>query len=281
MKINKRLGKFLNNVITYWEESSVVTPDLADKLRNSYEIISFDWKRLAKYSFWIALICIVISVSAALTDITGIIKKLWDHPFVSCFLFVFISTIFFFLGLKRRKNKPEKVYSNEAIFFLGVLSVAMSITFLGKALDTGSGHFSLLILLATIIYGILGVLFPSKLVWIFALLSFGGWLGTETGYASGWGAYFLGMNYPLHFVLFGATLTGLSFFLFKRVLKLIDFFKSTYVLGLLYLFIALWILSIFGNYGSMDSWYHAKQIELFHWALIFGLVAIGTSDWLQ
>lgn len=46
-------------------------------------------------------------------------------------------------------------------------------------------------------------------------------------------------------------------------------------MGLLYLFIALWILSIFGNYGDMDSWNDVKQIELFHWGLIFGLVAIG------
>jgi hypothetical protein len=51
MKINKKLGKILNNVITHWEESSVITSDVADKLRNSYEIISFDWRRLATYSF--------------------------------------------------------------------------------------------------------------------------------------------------------------------------------------------------------------------------------------
>jgi hypothetical protein len=33
-------------------------------------------------------------------------------------------------------------------------------------------------------------------------------------------------------------------------------------------------LSIFGNYGDMDSWYHVKQIELFHWGILFAGVAI-------
>ena len=38
--------------------------------------------------------------------------------------------------------------------------------------------------------------------------------------------------------------------------------------GLLYLFISLWILSIFGDYGDMTSWYQARHMELFHWSLL-------------
>ncbi len=278
MKINKRYGKFLSNTIHYWEDNSIILPDEANKLRNSFEVISFDWKRLAKYSFWISIICIIIAVSAILMDqvLMELLKKIFNAPdIIKCFSLAALSTAFFYLGLRRRSKYPNKIFSNEAIFFLGVLSVAGSIAFLGKAIDTGSGHFSLLILLATVVYGILGILFPSKLIWLFSILSLGSWFGTETGYVSGWGAYFLGMNYPLRFVLFGIALLGLSY-LFKESKRLTEFFKSTYVLGFLYLFIALWILSIFGNYGDMDSWYRAKQIELFHWGLMFGLVAIGS-----
>jgi hypothetical protein len=46
-------------------------------------------------------------------------------------------------------------------------------------------------------------------------------------------------------------------------------------MGLLYLFISLWMLSIFGNYGEINSWYRAHQIELFHWSLLFAFVALG------
>lgn len=55
-------------------------------------------------------------------------------------------------------------------------------------MDSGTGHFSLLLLISFGIYALLGWLLKSNLIWIFALVSLGGWMGTETGYMSGWGA---------------------------------------------------------------------------------------------
>ena len=49
--------------------------------------------------------------------------------------------------------------------------------------------------------------------------------------------------------------------------------------NLLYLFISLWILSIFGDYGDMTSWYQARHMELFHWSLLFGAAACA-AIWL-
>jgi len=51
------------------------------------------------------------------------------------------------------------------------------------------------------------------------------------------------------------------------------FWELTYIVGLLYLFMSLWLLSIFGNYGSIDNWWHIKQISLFYWGIISGVVA--------
>lgn len=119
-----------------------------------------------------------------------------------------------------------------------------------------------------------GLYFPSKLVWIFALLSMGSWFGAETGDASGWGAYYLGMNYPMRFVLFGLILIVASAYIFRHWAKRVDFIAPTRAIGLLYLFIALWILSIFGNYSDYALWQSAKQIELFHWSLLFGAASI-------
>jgi hypothetical protein len=44
---------------------------------------------------------------------------------------------------------------------------------------------------------------------------------------------------------------------------------------LLYLFLSLWLLSIFGNYGSIDSWWKVKQITLFYWGVISLAMAGG------
>lgn len=278
MRLAKKKAKIVKSAIEAWIEEKVVSEDQGQMLLESYEVVGFDWKRLAKYSFWVSIICIIISVVAIVTDdfLRELLTKLFNAPeILKCLFIALIAALIYYYGIKRKKKNPEKVFSNEAIFFLGVLATAGSITFLGRAIDTGSGHFSGLILLAAIIYGILGLWFPSKLVWIFALISIGSWLGTETGYMSGWGAYWLGMNYPLRFVLFGTVLTASSFaFYWWQARK--DFLRPTRAIGLLNLFIALWIMSIFGNYGDMHVWEKVKQIELFHWSLIFGLAAIAS-----
>jgi len=257
MQVSKKEGRILDHAINGWLETDVISESDSHKLRGSYEVTSFDWKRVAKYSFWLAISCIIISVSSAISDkwIIELFKKLFDAPdYIKCLC---------------------KIYSNEAVFFLAVVATAMSIVFLGKAIDTGSGHFSLLLLLAAILYGALGLWFPSKLVWLFSLLSLGSWFGAETGYASGWGAYYLGMNYPLRFVLFGLVLIFLGTYVFKLWENREGFLRPTRAIGLLYLFIALWMMSIFGNYGDPDTWQKAKQIELFHWSILFAVAAIA------
>src|SRR5574340_267239 len=84
--------------------------------------------------------------------------------------------------------------------------------------------------------------------------------------------YFLGMNYPLRFVIFGAALTGIGIAGEQRLLAMSP---QTKVVGLLNLFIALWIMSIFGNYGDMAQWHNARQYELLHWSVLFAAAAIA------
>jgi hypothetical protein len=277
LRLTKKKAKLVKEVIQHWIAENIITSEEGNKLLDSYEIVKFDWKRLAKYSFWISLICIVIAVGSIIADkvFMELLAKIFRAPdIIKCLFFAVVAGGLYYLGIKRREKRPEKIFSNEAVFFLGVLATAVSIAFFGKVIDTGSGHFSILLLLAAVIYAVLGLWFPSKLIWIFALLSLGSWFGAETGYMSGWGAYYLGMNYPIRFVMFGIALTGCSL-LFKSWPSRYEFLKSTRTMGLLYLFIALWIMSIFGNYGDIDKWYKADQIELFHWALLFGVVSLA------
>lgn len=276
MKLNKKQGLFLKHTIEYWQQQGTITPEVANNLNSSFSIRSFDWERLAKYSFWISMICAVIAIAAITLDefLMNLIEKIFvDSKLIPCLIFAAVAAAFYGFAYCRRKTKPLHQFSNEAIIFGGVLSTAVAVAYFGQAIDTGSGHFSLLFLLSTIIYAALAFWFPSRLIWVFSLLSLGSWFGAETGYMSGWGAYYLGMNYPLRFILFGGALVGLSL-LFKRHARFSDFAHSTYVMGLLYLFIALWILSIFGNYGDLNSWYNVKQYELLHWGILFAFVAI-------
>jgi hypothetical protein len=174
MRLTKKKAKIVKSTIKAWVKENVVSQDQGQMLLESYEVVGFDWKRLAIYSFWISIVCIIISVGAIIADdfLRELLARLFNiSEIAKCLLSASIAAVIYFFGFKRKNKKPEKVYSNEAIFFLGVLATATSITFLGRAIDTGSHHFSLLILLAAIIYGILGLWLPSKLVWIFSLLS--------------------------------------------------------------------------------------------------------------
>jgi hypothetical protein len=277
MRLPRKQADLIHDVIERWKQEGVLPDAQAWQLTSTIEVQPFDWRRLAKYSFWAAIICLVTAVSSALADriLVQLIERLFATPhIVKCVGMAIVATGLYWWGVRRRALDPAQVYRNEAIFFLGVLVTAGAIYQLGLALDTGSGHFPILLLLSFLIYPILGVAVASNLIWVFAIASLGGWMGTETGYMSGWGAYYLGMNYPLRFVLFGGVLTACALALETHQTAK-RFFRSTLTMGLLYLFIALWIMSIFGNYGDMHSWEQVKQIELFHWSILFGLVACG------
>jgi hypothetical protein len=277
LNIDKTESDFLNGVIDHWEKEGLVNAEQVEKLRNSYEVKGFDWMRLAKYSFWIALICGGASFAFLIANdvVVNWLKRLYYTPDILISIGSGIMAVFlFYWGRRRERLYPEKIFSNEAVIFTGILFTACCIAYLGKTFDNGSGHYSLLFLLSVFVYGFLGWRMNSKLIWLFALVSLGSWFGTETGFQTHWSDYFLGMNYPLRFVLFGTVLVIACHILRKR--KWFSFFwEHTYVVGLLYLFMSLWLLSIFGNYGNLDKWYQIKQISLFYWGIISAMVAAG------
>lgn len=276
MKVSKKEAAFLEQAIKYWQGKQLIDAQQADKLRSSLNTSGFDWQGLAFYAFLFAITCIIISMIALLADkwLMQLLETVVEAPdgYKSLF-FGLAAAGLFYAGLKRRKTSPQKVYSNEALFLFGVMSVATCLGYLGALLD--NTHYSLVILAATALYGVLGIWFPSRLVWIFALISLGAWFGTETGYVTNWSDYFMGMNYPLRFVFFGLALTAGSFVL-KWHPATQPFFNTSYFLGLLYLFVSLWLLSIFGNYGSLESWYAVKQVSLIWWSVLMAAVSVAS-----
>lgn len=272
MNVSKKEAAIIRRALDHWGQTGQIPPAHVAALSQSLRVIPFDWRLLARLAFLVAIICIVTAIGAAFAD--DVIRKFIDmifdmpHP-VKMVLLAILSAGILAFGYRQRLRFPHRVYSTEAIMFLGVLSIAGAVYQLGRTFDTGSGHFSVLLLLSFVIYAALGLALRSNLIWIFALASIGGWFGAETGYMSGWGSYYLGMNYPLRFVLFGGVLTAAA--LGIQNVKLFEHCRrSTLAVGLLYLFIALWILSI---WGIRDSWYHRSQAELFFLSLLFGAVA--------
>lgn len=277
LNLDKQESEFLNRSIKHWQDERLIDPQTAESLRSSYEVKGFDWMRLAKYSFWIALACGAIAVGSLIINDAVIkwLKKLYNTPDIAISIIAAAAaTVAFYFGRRWEKRYPQKVFSNEAIIFTGVLFTACSIAYLGKTFDNGSGHYSLLFLLSIFVYGILAWRMDSRLIWLFALVSLGSWFGTETGYQTRWADYFLGMNYPLRFVAFGIVLLA-GIYILKNQKWFQRFWELTYVVGLLYLCMSLWMLSIFGNLGDLDKWWHVRQITFFYWGIISAVVAGG------
>lgn len=275
-KIDRDHSEFLDEMLDYWQSEKLLTDAEAQQLKNSYEPKAFDWRRLAQYSFWIAMGCGVVALSALLVDksLLDYLKNLYNTPnIIISIVSALLAAACYVFGIRRKKYRPQQVFSNEAIIFSGVMLTANAVAYLGKALNSSSNHFSLLILFSVIIYLSLAYFFKSRLIWAFALLALGAWFGTETGYLSKGNWYFLGLNYPLRFVVFGLALTLVSIFMHKHQ-KLSYFFDITYFGGLLYLFTSLLLLSVFGNYGSLEEWYSIKQLSLFYWAIISAVVCV-------
>jgi len=270
MKIDQDKSDFLDEMLEHWQDQQLLTDVQADRLRKSYEAKSFDWRRLAQYSFWIAMACGVISLGALLIDeqVLRYLERVFDaSDLMISILSGMVSALLYYFSFKRKQTKSQQVFSNEALVFTAVMLTANAVAYLGKAIGGSSSHFSLLILASVVIYGLLAYFFRSKLIWVFMLLSLGAWFGTETGYLSRGNLYFIGLNYPLRFVLFGLVLTIVSF-LIRDNRRLGIFFQVNYISGMVYLFVSLWLLSVFGNFATLEAWYGIKQISLFYWAFI-------------
>ncbi|MGK6350500.1 DUF2157 domain-containing protein [Parapedobacter sp. DT-150] len=280
LDISRQEKETLDEAIQYWQEQDLIDEQLAKQLSASYEAKGFDWKRLAQYAFWIALSCVVLAFLSLFADqmVLQWIERLYDTPDTVICIFCLVSAIGFYAwGFRNKRKYPDKAFSNEALMALGVFATATFIGYLGKIIDKGSGHFSLLFLASVAIYGVLSVKLSSKLIWVFTLISFGVWFATETAYHSNWGFRFWGMNYPLRFTLFGALLTAFAIFWQPRIKPLMPFRQISYIVGLTYLMVALWLLSIFGNYSDMDKWSQVRQWHIFYWGVLSTAVSLGLA----
>lgn len=278
MQLSKKQARDFLSILYHLRDSGVVSADQAQRIDDAIEVTPFDWGRLARYAFWVAVVSLLIAVSALFADkwFIDLITRLFTaEDFAKMVGCAVLAVSFYGWGWWHRRASGPDNYANEALLLMGSIATAGAVGFGGKAFATSEGHFSLLFLLSTFLYLVIALMLMSRTVWFFMLLSFGSWLGLESGYMSGWGAYWLGMNYPLRFVLFGLVLV-VGALLIRNCNPLDRFYGISRNFGLLYLFIALWILSIFGNYANMGTWIEAPQMTLLHWSLLFGAASFAS-----
>ncbi|HGY4998408.1 TPA: DUF2157 domain-containing protein [Klebsiella oxytoca] len=274
MNITRKEQRIIQRALKAWQASGDLAPEDSQRLAQTLRVSPFDWQRLSRYAFWTALACVLVALGSLFADsaLIELLLSLFSRSALTRIILpALLAVACYAWGFRRQRRETQWHYSTEAILFLGVIFTAVALWQLGERLDTGSGHIAPLFLAGCLIYGAIGFFARSGLVWLFFLLSLGNWFGAETGYVTGWGAYWLGMNYPIRFVLFGGALLALCYGA-QHALRQRQLFTVSKAMGLIYLFIALWILSIFGNY-DLDSWSSIAQRLLLPWGLLFAVAA--------
>lgn len=276
MELNKKQDKFLQQAIQYWSCKHHITHEQAEKLKQSYTVRGFNWKKLSQYATWVALACIALAVTVLFADqhFLQLLRRIFSSTALGgCLVLTALAVLCYLLGWRTKRTNPARIITTQAYFIAGVLCTAGAIYYFNLALLLPRSINSLLFLASGLLYGVLGWKLRVKLIWVIALLTFGIWYGEETNRLSLWGYYFWGMNQHLRYVLLGAIMVAISLVL--KSIKAFSFFQpATYTVALLYLFSSLWTLSIFGNYADMNVWENIPQIELLPWVLLLLLISL-------
>lgn len=275
MNVTRKQERLLRQALSEWEQEGALSAEDRLRLAGTLKRVVMDWQRLSRYAFWTAMACVVIAIGSLFADsqlMARIIAFFSLSSAARIGLPALIAGLFYLWGFSRQRRQTQWHYSTEALLFAGVFFTAIALWQLAEKLDTGSGHIAPLFLAGCVFYGLVGFFGRSGLVWLFFLLSLGNWLGAQTGYMSGWGAYWLGMNYPLRFIFFGGLLLALCLAL-RTMLQARHLYTTSKAMGLSWLFIALWIMSIFGN-NDPDFGYSRTPLSLLPWVLLFAAAAL-------
>lgn len=274
-RFNISMQRQLNRLL----REEVIDDVLYATLAARYPTTNWDWTSLGRW----------FGVFGAISLAAGIIlfaREWFEFTAVKlAWLLGFLMVALFALGLKL--DRASFTMTRRSLQLCGAL-VLIGLTFtLGYIFSTGSGNWPALLLIDLIILIPLAYALRNGLILILSAVVFFTWFGGFTGYSSGWGAYWFGMNYPLRFLMAGGVIILVG--LFHRVnegnllANYREFYKVWLSSGLFFSEMALWLLSLFGNFNLEESRWHnesAGELFLFNilWAgLNIGLVVLGSK----
>lgn len=222
----------------------ILTESQRLEISQQYPVTPWDLKVLGRWMLLLGVTC---------TGIGGFVL-LWNF-FTSLYLLegLFLVSTVGFAGLghwlKRRHHRLQ--FGAAVELFAGFSFTALTTT-LGVHYGNHSGHWSILAGFNAGLLGIAAYLTQNRLLLIYACINLFTWFGGETGYESGWGAYWLGMTFPLRFLLAGAlcgTIGIVHIYLLPATHRAFASFGRVYIhFGLFIMNLAWWFLSLFGYF---------------------------------
>jgi hypothetical protein len=169
-------------------------------------------------------------------------------------------------GLERTSAALEMT----AGFALQGLTVVLAIDF-----STGSKDWPALVGVQAALLAAMAYLLSNRLVLIHAGICFFVYFGGETGYVSGWGAYWLSMNYPVRFIAAGLAFLGVAWLHATYLRGARQSFARVYThLGMLVIQLALWFLAVFGYFEDHVRW-DGNEGQRIAFSLLWAVVCVA------
>jgi hypothetical protein len=162
------------------------------------------------------------------------------------------SGLLIFFARKIRSRGLEKTAA--AMELGGGFALQGFITALAVDFSTGSDNWPALIGVHAMLLLLLAYALSNRLVLIHATVCLFIWFGGETGYISGWGAYYLGMTYPVRFLAAAAAALGIAYLHFRFIPPYQHFSRVWAHFGTLIGHLSLWFLSVFGYFEEHVRW---------------------------
>lgn len=278
MELDKEQYEVVNRALTEWERDGKLAPDKVASLRAELSLKSNDRQQLAQYFFFIALSCTLLAFAALFLS-EKLLERIkayfaWSDYAVAGITALLSALWFWYIG-RRRVGTKSSAY--EIYMALGGLSVLTCLVYVCKAAHADATYYTTFLFLSTLSLLSLGAVMRSPVLWLGGLLAVTGWFGAFTS-GQEQGYLFLGMNYPVRYVVFGALLLAISLGLRKSG-RLIFARQLTYVIALSVFFLALWAVTVFGNFNSLERWQHARQSQIAIYSA-FLAIASGLSLYL-
>ena len=272
---NRRIRRELDALL----REEVLSAALYSQLVERYPTEGWDWRSLGRWF----LIFGAVSMIAGLALLS---HTLFDFTLNKLAILLGIAMLAGFSGGQwLRRRRPTLIWSGLSLELLGgLLLIGLTFT-VGAIYSTGSGNWPALLLIDLLLLIGLSYALRNGLLLVLSAVVFFCWFGGFTGYASGWGAYWFGMNYPLRFLLAAIAMIAIAIIHQQSEAGVLaryrGFCKVWLSAGLFFAEMALWLLALFGNFNlEGDHWHQTSAAELvvFNvlWAgLNIGLIGLG------
>lgn len=272
---HRRIRRELNELL----REGLINETTHAQLRQRYPTTGWDWHSLGRWF-------LIFGTISAMTGLGILGRKLFNFTLVNLAIVQTMGLLASFGGAQwLKRHRPDFRLSASGLELFGGLGL-IGLTFnLGAIFSTGSGNWPSLLLIDLVLLLGLSYALRNALLLTLSAIVFFSWFGGSTGYASGWGAYWFGMGYPLRFLMAAVAIIAIAVIHRHSEQGLLapyqGFHKVWLSSGLFFAEMALWLLSLFGNFDLENRHWHlagSTELLLFNslWAMLnVALIGLG------